>query len=389
MIKPSRLIALLVVVANAWYGAISSVSANTTIVNNDEADGATVTSVATAAAAAATIGVVRRRSDISENENGIVSIDFDVPRYGPICISIDENDIIEFVWNEYHNLHFLPNEKSYVECDFSEAIPLVPEGRPNPSGYMIEASIASSTQTTNPVIASTEIYNDIFATSNTTIRYFSCSKICSSNGHKVKVCAGGFSGQRNECYNTDDCTENRTVDVRTRMQSLISNGNNISVTPKPKREYVPVGRVCRPKNDDGYSILSGIDTPQSCQQKCDNDAPKCGAWEFENYDGGDNRECELHESNVISYDETIDMGDCEKRGIENITDDLLEEELGEVYYRCCWITKEIVDLQTNTTEITTEQKLISKSGAIKPDKICCQISLLLPVVMMFSFFLII
>jgi len=389
MIIPGHLVAL-VVVANAWYDAISSVSASTTVRNNDAADGVTATATAAAAAAAA-IGVLRRRSDISENENGIVSIDFDVPRYGPICISIDESDMIEFVWNEYHNLHLLPNEKSYLECDFSGAIPLFPEGRPNPSGYMIEASIASSTQTKSPVIA-TEINNDTFATSNTTVRYFSCSKICSSNGHKVKVCAGGFLGQRNECYDTDDCTGTRTVDVRTRMQSIISNDNNISITFKPKREYFPVGRVCRPKNDDGYSIFSGVDTPQSCQQRCDNDAPKCGAWEFENYNGGDDRECELHESNIISYDETIAMGGCEIIVIKNSTDDLLEEELVEEHLRCCWITKEIVDIQTNlmgngpmiTTDINTEQKLIPISGAIIPDKIRCKILMLFTVVI-FSF----
>ena len=78
------------------------------------------------------------------------------------------------------------------------------------------------------------------------------------------------------------------------------------------RTYVAVGRVCRPKNGDGYSIESGIDTPQSCQQKCDDDSAKCGAWEYEDHDA-DNKECELH-------------------------------------YRCCWIAEDIADLQNNDVD---------------------------------------
>ena len=125
------------------------------------------------------------------------------------------------------------------------------------------------------------------------VRYFACSKICASNGHKVKVCSGGVFGQtnNNECYNTDECSDTRTVDVRTtRKQQQQQEQQSLLTTTQ--REYVPVGRVCRPKNNDGYLITSGIDTPESCQKKCDDDKIKCGAWEFENYNGGDNQECE-------------------------------------------------------------------------------------------------
>ena len=141
-----------------------------------------------------------------------------------------------------------------------------------------------------------------------------------------------------------------------------------------QREYVPVGRVCRPKNNDGYLLTSGIDTPETCQKKCDDDKIKCGAWEFENYIGGDNQECELYEYNIISYNETIAMGnECEvglfrddnnnddddrkNDSINNITNndndndflDSEEKELGEEHHRCCWIAKDIVDQQTNNT----------------------------------------
>ena len=48
----------------------------------------------------------------------------------------------------------------------------------------------------------------------------------------------------------------------------------------------------------------------------------------------DNKECELHERDVISYQETKDMGECQ------VPDDVSGD------YRCCWIAKDIVDLQS-------------------------------------------
>ena len=313
-------------------------------------------------AAAADVGVVRQGSDASDGvDESIVSIDFDVPRYGPLCISIDERDVIEFVWDEYHNLNSLPNENSYRECDFSEAVPLVPDSRPNPLGYRIEAASSSVIATTTTAATKTIAVNDV--------RYFSCSKICRSNGHKVKVCAGGVFGEPNECYETLECAAARTVDMRRRQ--LPSEGSTTTTTTIQAREYVPVGKVCRPKNGDGYSIASGIDTPESCKQKCDEDATKCGAWEFENYDGGDNRECELHELDAVSYDETVAMEDCQ------IPISSIDDHDGD--YRCCWIVKDIVDLQTTnsmdnndndinaTDNAAVEQESISTtSGSVTP-----------------------
>jgi hypothetical protein len=346
--------------------------------NDDEDEDVDASAVAAAVSAAAAVGVVRssQQQQSSDNSNGdgsssgsVVMIDFDIPRYGPICISINDNDDIKFVWNEYHNLNMLAranaaninNEienNSFRNCDFTNAIPLIGTGQPNPLGYTIEASEVDASEVDDDVVV---------------VRYFACSKICASNGHKVKVCSGGVFGQtnNNECYNTDECSDTRTVDVRTTRKQQQQQQQQSLLTTK-QREYVPVGRVCRPKNNDGYLITSGIDTPESCQKKCDDDKIKCGAWEFENYNGGDNQECELHESNIISYDETIAMGnDCEiglflddnnnddddrkNDSINNITDndndfiDNEEKELGEDHHRCCWIAKDIVDQQTNNT----------------------------------------
>jgi len=243
---------------------------------------------ATEIAAATALGVVR-------NSAGMVSIDFDVPRYGPLCVSVDEGDDLEFAWEEYHNLHQLPNEASFRDCDFSEAVALAPEGNPMPMGYQVEV------------------------TEEVREQYFACSKICASNGHKVKVCVGGSIGQANGC--TTECKPDRTIDVRTTIG------------------YVPVGRVCRPKNADGYAIFTGVDTPESCRRRCDKDFPRCGAWEFENY-ALDDKECELHERSVVSYNETLAMGDCQILTNSSENDDS---------YRCCWIAKDVVEAQTGIT----------------------------------------
>lgn len=108
-------------------------------------------------------------------------------------------------------------------------------------------------------------------------------------------------------------------------------------------QYIATGRVCRPKNNDGYSRVSGVDTPQSCRQKCDDDSDKCGAWEFEDHDM-DNKECELHERDVISYQDTKDMGECQ----------ILPDDASGDYYRCCWIAKDVVDLQSTAIDDNEE-----------------------------------
>jgi len=258
-------------------------------------------------AAAAALGV------FPSEDGGIVSIDFDVPRQGPVCITIDEGIKLNITWDEYHNLHQLVDETSFENCDFSTAIPIESVGRPRPDGITFFQMTASQG-------------NRVPNAPN----YFACSKICASNGHKMKICRGGKFGERSECDTTAECPPDRTVDVRT-----------------GPREYVPVGKVCRPKNGDGYSITSGVDTPESCRKKCDDDATKCGAWEFEEHDF-DNKECELHEIDVVSYEETMAMGDCE---IANTT--------GNGDYRCCWIAKDIVAAQTEKDSIVVEEDTLS------------------------------
>ena len=106
-------------------------------------------------------------------------------------------------------------------------------------------------------------------------------------------------------------------------------------------QYFATGKVCRPKNNDGYSRESGVDTPQSCKQKCDDDSARCGAWEFEDHDM-DNKECELHERNVISYQDTKEMGECQ----------VPDDGIGD--YRCCWIAKDVVDLQSTAIDDNVE-----------------------------------
>ncbi len=243
-------------------------------------------------AAAEALGVFRENSEI-------VSIDFDVPRNGPLCITVDEGIVLRMAWEEYHNLYQFIDETSFVDCDFSTAMVVASEGMPRPDGITFK-------------FLTWEEGNQIPHAPS----YFACSKICASNGHKVKVCRGGLFGDPSDCNTTPECSPERTVDVRS--------------TP---REYVPVGKVCRPKNGDGYARASGVDTPESCRKKCDDEATKCGAWEFEDHDL-DNKECELHEIDVVSYEETLAMGDCE---ITNTT--------GDDDYRCCWIAKEVVEAQ--------------------------------------------
>ena len=121
--------------------------------------------------------------------------------------------------------------------------------------------------------------------------------------------------------------------VRRMMNVLLilasSNASAEVVASSPSaRVYIPSGKVCRPKNNDGYALFTGVDTPESCRDRCNSEANKCGAYEFENYDL-DNRECELHERSIISYQDTVELGGCQLSM--------------EGAYRCCWIPENIVN----------------------------------------------
>uniref|UniRef100_A0A7S1G1R7 Uncharacterized protein n=1 Tax=Corethron hystrix TaxID=216773 RepID=A0A7S1G1R7_9STRA len=137
-----------------------------------------------------------------ERSGSIVSIDFDVPRRGPLCVSVDETDSLEFVWEEWHNLHSMPDEESYAACDFSEAT-LLAKAAPNPAGHVV---------TTNGESA----------------MFFSCSKICSRNGHKVRVCVGGYGEEENACSVAKECAADRRIDLRRRIEGFESGGTNSS-----------------------------------------------------------------------------------------------------------------------------------------------------------------
>eukprot|EP00931_Biecheleriopsis_adriatica_P091957 TRINITY_DN657_c0_g1_i2.p1 TRINITY_DN657_c0_g1~~TRINITY_DN657_c0_g1_i2.p1 ORF type:complete len:334 (+),score=54.93 TRINITY_DN657_c0_g1_i2:114-1115(+) len=100
------------------------------------------------------------------------------------------------------------------------------------------------------------------------------------------------------------------------------------------REYEAVGMLCRPKNNDGYARSTQVISAAACRAKCEADAERCGAFEYE-YVSGDDRECELHEKIMVNRDATQATGSC-----------LLETAgSGDVFldapvfgkYRCCWI----------------------------------------------------
>jgi hypothetical protein len=108
-----------------------------------------------------------------------VDVDFDAPRRGPVCVGAAKGDQLKFSWGEYHNLHEMPDRASYDDCVFGSANQLAPAA-PNPGGVVVDLPSAGT-------------------------RYFACSKICASNGHKVKVCVSDGAAQ--EC----DCPEGRSV----------------------------------------------------------------------------------------------------------------------------------------------------------------------------------
>ena len=100
-----------------------------------------------------------------------IEVNFDEPRQGPICYAADAGDAIKFVWHEQHNLHRMPDRASYEACSFGSAERLANAG-PN-AGVVVDF--------------------------DGTDAYFSCSKICASNGHKVRVCLNGESSCSSCC----------------------------------------------------------------------------------------------------------------------------------------------------------------------------------------------
>ena len=54
----------------------------------------------------------------------VVDVDFDRPRKGPVCVHAVAGDTLDFHWDEWHNLHELPDYDSFTKCDFAEAVML-------------------------------------------------------------------------------------------------------------------------------------------------------------------------------------------------------------------------------------------------------------------------
>jgi len=127
--------------------------------------------------------------------------------------------------------------------------------------------------------------------------------------------------------------------------------------PDTPRDYEAVGRLCRPKNNDGYAISTQVVSASACREKCEADAGRCGAFEYE-YVAGDDRECELHEQAVVSRLETAATGAC-----------LLTTDGGDVMldppvvgqYRCCWIW---VGASSATSSIATTTATMSLVTAL-------------------------
>ena len=104
-----------------------------------------------------------------------VSIDFDEPRFGPVCVHAVAGDTLKFQWDEWHNLHELPDFEAYESCDFAGAVELA-DAAPNPAGVFVAVPLSGEADL-----------------------YFSCSKICASHGHKVHVCVAPDTNSTCEC----------------------------------------------------------------------------------------------------------------------------------------------------------------------------------------------
>mmetsp|Transcript_82088 Transcript_82088/g.145519 ORF Transcript_82088/g.145519 Transcript_82088/m.145519 type:complete len:157 (+) Transcript_82088:92-562(+) len=129
-----------------------------------------------------------------------LTVNFDAPRDGPVCCSAVVGDTAVFRWEEQHNLHKLASASAYSGCGFNEAERLTSTG-PN-DGHSVKLSSAGD-------------------------HYFACNKICSSNGHKVKICVG--DGAKPDCpcpegrfFDGDACGANRLHGLRASSLVLLA-----------------------------------------------------------------------------------------------------------------------------------------------------------------------
>ena len=107
---------------------------------------------------------------------------------------------------------------------------------------------------------------------------------------------------------------------------------NKTTTTAP-RQYEAAGQLCRPKNADGYSIATQVPNAAACRSRCEADADRCGAFEYEFVDN-DDRECELHQTGSVSRAATAAMGSC-LLGVSG--NDTWEDSPKLNGYRCCWV----------------------------------------------------
>ena len=98
-----------------------------------------------------------------------IEVDYDHPRNGPVCFAAEAGDRIKLAWREQHNLHRFPSRHDYDSCAFGAAERLASAG-PRPEGVVVDFGGDDA--------------------------YFACSKICKSNGHKVRICLNNPSGCR-------------------------------------------------------------------------------------------------------------------------------------------------------------------------------------------------
>jgi hypothetical protein len=132
----------------------------------------------------------------------------------------------------------------------------------------------------------------------------------------------------------------------TEFESSLTIDGNQNCTDLAAKSYVEVGRVCRPKNNDGY-VTTTVADAAACQTLCDADA-KCGAWEYENY-AADNRECELHEASVVDAEATALQGPC-------TTSD-------PASYRCCHIDAALVAEGAEGRRLRLRRRLAEGGGS--------------------------
>lgn len=101
-----------------------------------------------------------------------IEVDYDRPRNGPVCFAAEAGDRIKLAWREQHNLHSLPSRHDYDSCAFGAAERLASAG-PRPEGVVVDFGGDDA--------------------------YFACSKICKSNGHKVRICLNNTRGCQGCC----------------------------------------------------------------------------------------------------------------------------------------------------------------------------------------------